>query len=452
MKIYSESINYFEGKQVCMADMGNYDAIIADSELGFGGDTVDGSICAPLNHENAVLLRKLFPFTAPVRVLTAERSFGVGDRLGVACPGHIRVFRKYDAKPVFVQQSIRELDLTGRRYEDVLDAATFAVFRDGYKDGFGADGDHLKKVEDIKYALSLGFTMITLDLSDHIKSGGAGDISGVKDIYIGRKFDVGEGIVVEFSGEELAECVHVYGEAIDFAVKMYDMFLADGKYEADFEISIDETAVPTSPVQHFFVANELLRRGVKFATIAPRFIGEFQKGIDYIGDIEKFTEEMTVHAQLARHFGYKLSIHSGSDKFSVFPIIGEKNRDVWHVKTAGTNWLEAMRIVAEKEPALCRQIHTFALDNFDKARAYYHVTTDLDNVPALDTLSDAELPGLFSNNDARQLIHITYGLILQNADFHDALYSLWRREADAYASALERHIGRHMQLLGCPEK
>ena len=161
---------------------------------------------------------------------------------------------------------------------------------------------------------------------------------------------------------------------------------------------------------------------------------------------------MTVHSQIARHFGYKLSIHSGSDKFSVFPIIGEKNRNVWHVKTAGTNWLEAMRIVAEKDAALYRRIHAFALENFHKARAYYHVTTNLNNVPALDTLADAELPGLFANNDARQLIHITYGLILQNREFHDALYALWRKEAEAYASALEKHIGRHMQLLGCPER
>ena len=452
MKLYPESVNYYEGKKVAMADMGEYDVIIADATLGFAGKANDGETIAPLTHENAMLLRKLFPFTAPVRVLNAPRSFGVGDRLGIACPGHIRVFRKYDAKPVFVQQSIRELDLTGRRYEDVLDAATFATFRDDYKDGFGADGDHLKKVEDIEYALGLGFTMITLDLSEHIKADGEGDISALKDIYLGKKFDVGEGITVEFTAEELAKCVHVYGEAIDFAVEMYDRFLADGRYEADFEISIDETSVPTSPAQHFFAANELIRRGVKFATIAPRFIGEFQKGIDYIGDIDKFTEEMTVHSQIARHFGYKLSIHSGSDKFSVFPIIGKKNRDVWHVKTAGTNWLEAMYIVAEKEPALYRKIHAFALENFDKARAYYHVTTDLGNIPALDTLADDELPALFKNNDARQLIHITYGLILQEKAFHDALYRLWRREAEAYAAALERHIGRHMQLLGCPEK
>ena len=450
MYIYPESRNFADGKEVYMVNCGAEDCICADPALGFAGEEQNGMVMAPLSHENAEALRGLFPFTRPVRVLDSVRSFGVGDRLGIAAPGHIRVFRKYDVRPVLVQQSIRELELTGRRYEDVLDCASFAVFREGWKEGFGADGDHLKKPEDIEYALKLGFTMITLDLSDHIKSAGMADISSVRDIYLGRTFDIGEGMSVKFDHEELARCVHIYGEAVDFAVEMYEKFLKSGRYDADFEISIDETAAPTAPAQHFFVANELIRRGVRVTTIAPRFIGEFQKGIDYIGDIGRFTGEMDVHAQIARHFGYKLSIHSGSDKFSVFPIIGEKTRQNYHVKTAGTNWLEAMRIVAERAPELYRRVHAFALDSFDDARRFYHVTTDLTRVPDLAGLKDEELPALFGNSDARQLIHITYGHILRNEGLRGELYALWRREADAYAAALERHIGRHLELLGCP--
>ncbi len=93
---------------------------------------------------------------------------GVGDRLGIAGPGHIRVFQEYDVYPVFAQQSIRELNLTQRTYKDVLDSTTFSVFREGYTKGFGADGDHLKKPEEVKMALDLGFTMITLDCSEHM--------------------------------------------------------------------------------------------------------------------------------------------------------------------------------------------------------------------------------------------------------------------------------------------
>ncbi len=449
MLIYPKSINEINGKRVSMARADGKDVLVADATAGFS-DGTNGEY--PLTHQNANRLRALFPFTAPVRVLTAPRSFGVGDRLGLACPGHIRVFETYDARPVFVQQSIRELNLTGRTYEDVLDAATFAVFRDGFKDGFGADGDHLKRPEDIEYALSLGFTMITLDLSDHIKPGGAGEIGQIEDRYLGKRFDAGEGLTIEYTAAELARCVAVYGEAVTFAAEMFERFLADGKYDADFEISIDETSVPTTPAEHFFVASELIRMGVRFATIAPRFVGEFQKGIDYIGAVSAFTRDIDAHAKIARHFGYKLSIHSGSDKFSVFPAIGEMTREVFHVKTAGTNWLEAMRICAQKDPALYRKAHAFALESFRDATRFYHVSTDLSKIPDVKKMEDAALSTLFDLPDARQLIHITYGHILQNDELKAALYALWDREAEAYAAALERHIGRHLALLGCPRR
>lgn len=469
MKIFEKSVRTCNGVRLYMAEENGITSIYAEGELGFVGEkkTISGveTVVAPLNHENACTLRKLFAFTAPARVLGKERSFGVGDRLGIATPGHIAVFEKYDAYPVLAQQSMRELTLTNRTYEDVLDCATFTVYRDGFEKGFGADGDHLKKAEDVRYALDLGFTMITLDCSDHIDNAAA-DLSDaeveakyekseeLEALYLGKTFDVGEGITIEFSAEELRRIVLVYGKAIDFAVSIYKEFFEGGKYNADFEISIDETLTPTTPLQHFFVANELTRRGVHFETMAPRFCGEFQKGIDYIGDIEQFTAEMTVHSRIARHFGYKLSIHSGSDKFSTFPIIGEKTRGIFHVKTAGTNWLEAMRVIAMVDPKFYREVHAYALEAFDEATKYYHVTTDLSKIPALNTMTDADLPTYFDQNDARQLIHITYGLILsrKNADgsftFRDKLYSLWREHESVYTAALVRHIGRHLDLLG----
>ncbi len=473
MQIFEKSVHTVNGVRVFMADEGGVTSIYATGDVGFVGEavTIDGEKAtkAALTHENACVLRKLFPFTAPIRVLGKERSFGVGDRLGIATPGHIAVFKAYDAYPVLAQQSMRELTLTNRTYEDVLDCASFTAFRDGYEKGFGADGDHLKKAEDVRYALDLGFTMITLDCSDHIRN----DVAGMTDaevekeyvknaeiesIYLGKSFDVGEGITVSFDEAALRRIVLVYGAAISFAASIYEEFFKDGKYNSDFEISIDETLTPTTPLEHFFVANELRRRGVQFETMAPRFCGEFQKGIDYIGDLDQFTAEMTVHSQIARHFGYKLSIHSGSDKFSTFPIIGEKTRGIFHVKTAGTNWLEAMRVVAMVDPKLYREVHAYALEAFDEATKYYHVTTDLSKIPSLDTMSDAQLPTYFDQNDARQLIHITYGLILsrKNADgsftFRDRLYKLWKDHENVYTEALMRHIGRHLDLLGVEKK
>lgn len=470
LKPYEASRCEMGGKLLFMADAGKEDVLVLPGESAmFQGKSVcaDGEalLIAPLTHANATALREQVPFTAPANILTKEKTIGVGDRLGIAGDGHLRTFARYDAYPVLAQQSIRELTLTNRTFEDVLDSASFAVFRNGFRRGFGADGDHLKKPEEVDYALRCGYSMITLDCSDHIRNdiinmtdmevealGGLNEILYKK--YDGLRVNV-EGAQLRFSGTELKRMLHIYGAAIDFATNIYEHHIK-GR-EVDFEISIDETETPTSPLQHFFVANELIERGVRIATLAPRFCGEFQKGIDYIGDLCRFRAEFAVHAAIARTFGYKISVHSGSDKFSVFPAIGELTQGRFHVKTAGTNWLEAMRLVAMDAPQLYREIHEFALANFTQALSYYHVTTDLNKIPPLHTLADSDLPSLFDMDDARQLIHITYGLILNakhpatgELRFKPSLYSFWRTHAQGYADLLQKHIGKHLELLGVP--
>lgn len=467
--VYPESVNAVGADYVFMVNGGEDDCLVATGAAAakFEGEIVTCESCtyvvAPKTHKNADALRAMFAFTAPQPVLKKTRTFGVGDRLGIATPGHLRVFKEYDAHPILAQQSIRELNLTERTYEDVLDAASYYVFRDGYKGGFGADGDHLKKAEEIEYALGLGFSMITLDCSEHIR-GGVEKLSSAElaaecklsdelvERYIGKDIEI-EGEKLVFDEDELRRCVLIYGEAIEFAAGIFKKYFKDGGAKADFEVSIDETATPTSPLQHFFAANELILRGVDVATVAPRFCGEFQKGVDYIGDLAQFERELKTHAAIARHFGYKLSIHSGSDKFSTFALIGKYTNGNFHVKTAGTNWLEAMRAVAAADPALYREIHAFALEKFEDAKKFYHVTTDLNKIPALDTLSDAELSSLFTMNDARQLIHITYGFILteKNMDgsyrFKNRLYKFWRENEAVYSDMLYAHIGKHLALL-----
>ena len=467
--VYPLSINAYGNGYVLMIKFEGEDILIATKEAAqlFKGkphhiDDVEFRMCQ-LNHDAANALRKMFPFTAPIKVLDKKRSFGLGDRLGIAGPGHLDVFKKYDAYPVLAQQSIRELNLTNRTYEDVLDAATFAVFKEGYKDGFGADGDHLKKPEEIEYALSLGFSMITLDCSDYIRN----DIGHMNDQeilsfdvlsseyesrYLNKTFTV-DGYSVTFDEVSLKRSILIYKDAIDYAAKIYRTYLLDGNQAANFEVSIDETGTPTSPTEHYFVANELSIRNVKLDTMAPRFCGEFQKGVDYVGDIKQFEEELKIHVAIAEHFGYKLSIHSGSDKFSIFELIGKHTKGHFHVKTAGTNWLEAMRVVAFTDPSLYREVHAYALSMFSEASKFYHVTTNLNNIPALSTLKDEELINLFKNNDARQLIHITYGYILNVKNdegefvFKHRLYQLWNEKADIYRNFLSQHIGKHLELL-----
>ena len=465
---YTDSFNRHEGKTVFMTHTETGDKlVILGGSLGFEGQPMEreGKDClvAELTHENALTMRHLFPFTKPKPGLEKGCSMGVGDRLGVATAGHLRVFKQYpQVFPVLAQQSIRELNLTERSYEDVLDCASFAVFKAGFKGGFGADGDHLKKPEEVAYALKCGYSMITLDSSEHIR----GDVNGMnaqevaaaymadqalEDLYLNKDFEIAPGISLRFDRDAFRRAVLIYGSAIRFIGDIYTRFIAGRA--VDFEISIDETMTPTTPLEHYFVSSELTRRGIRFASLAPRFCGEFQKGIDYIGDLDQFDRELIIHDAIAKHFHYKLSVHSGSDKFRVFPSVGRVTGGEFHIKTAGTNWLEAVRLVARKDPACYRRLHAFALDHFTEATKYYHVTTDLAKIPALDSLNDQALPGLMDMNDARQLLHITYGLILTDRKpdgsytFRSELYKLLDTYAQDYEALLEKHIGRHLALL-----
>lgn len=485
--VYPDSINLIKGcvffitKDACEKKLvivvdeltDNAKKIIGD----FQGETeyIEGKMVKilPLSHPNAEALRRWFPFTSPVAFGKNCMSMGLGDRLGIASPGHLRLIKKTKIRPVLAQQSIRELNLTERTYEDVLDAASWAVFQEGYRLGFGADGDHLKTEEEVKMALNLGFSMITLDCSEKINN----DVPGMpgEDVekqylsidpdyrkriehdYLGREFSVKDvisgDIKIAFDEGSLKKIALIYSKALEFINHIYHEIIKPTGKEVDFEVSIDETMTPTTPQAHFFVASELNKMKVDVTSLAPRFCGEFQKAIDYIGDMERFEREFRIHAAIADKFGYRLSIHSGSDKFKVFPIIGKYTKGRVHVKTAGTNWLEALKAIARKKPELFRRIYGFALEHFDEAKKYYHVTTNLANVPDITTFSDEDLPGVLSQNDARQVLHITYGIILTKKDadgdalFRNGIYDALNEHEEEYYRALEEHIGKHLKLL-----
>lgn len=389
----------------------------------FAGERADGMLLCSPNRENADALMRLFPYTAPARCPKDSLSMGLGDRLGIATPGHASSVAAYDVFPVFAQQSVRELNLTGRTFKDIVAAAAFGVFEAGYKKGYGADGDHLKTIGEIDAALDAGCAMITLDCSNHIHA----DIAHLEDAEVERLYgnlpeDLRTYYESRYSQREhpvvgkiernvLRRIVLTFHEAVEYAKTCHAHIMQRGG-GVDFELSIDETSAWTLPCEHYVIANELEQVGVRPTSVAPHFCGEFEKGIDYRGDLAELTRQLIAHQQLAEHFGYKLSLHSGSDKFSVFPVFGSITKRRAHLKTAGTSWLEAMRVVAQKDPALYRRVHAYALEAFDKAREYYHVTTELDRIPDLSDLADGELPLLFQMDDARQLIHITYGLIL----------------------------------------
>lgn len=419
---------------------------------------------------NSKIIRKYFSFTNPVSLAHFPTTIGLGDRLGVASSGHIKVVKKYNVRPVLAQQSMRELNLTGRTYEDVLSDVVWAVFQEDYQGGYGADGDHLKTVAEIKLALDAGYSMITLDCSEHITNLPSDIVreeidrlytelpaekrEDLENRFLQQNFVLGSDLTFSFPPDSFRKYVVIYQKAIDFAIKVYREVISNAGRKIDFEISIDETATPTDPLAHFFFAKQLLDAGVEFHSMAPRFCGEFQKGIDYIGDIRAFEQEFRQHQQIAEYLGYKLSIHSGSDKFSVFPIIGKNSGGRFHLKTAGTNWLEAVKVIITMDPELYRQMHAYALQYLAEARKYYHVTLDVDKIPDLSSLADEDLKQLMEENDSRQLIHITYGLILQAKNdrgeflFKDRIYHCLDKNESVYEEFLQKHIGKHLETLG----
>lgn len=428
-----------------------------------------GKICST-NHVNSQILRKAFPFTAPISSKGRKTSLGLGDRLGLASVGHIKLIKDYDVFPILAQQSIRELALTGRNYNDVLDSATWAVFQENYQTGFGADGDHLKTAEEVEMALDCGYTMITLDCSEYINNS-ANQLSEIEvqeeyskvshsikneleQRYMNKTFSLGEEDVnITFEEIDFKRIILIYLETITFINMIYNSLLSKLDDKIDFEISVDETLFSTSIQAHFLIASELIRNGVKIITLAPRFSGEFQKGIDYIGNKEEFKENFYLHSLVAKHFGYKLSIHSGSDKFKIFPIVGDITKGKYHLKTAGTNWLEAMRVIAVRDTKLFREVFQFALDNLELAKAYYHINGDPNKLPQLEDIQDNDLVKLLDNDNARQILHITYGLILQQKNdkneyvFKNEIYNVLSDYEYIYNEFLYKHIGKHLKEL-----
>ena len=454
-------------------------AVIGPGFEGTAGDAADRTLLVgPTNAANAAWLRSMFPWLVPVP-LGLCTSAGLGDRLGLATPGHIRALRLagHGLAPALAQQSIREMARTGRTPQQVLDDATWGVFEEGWQDGYGADADHLKEPADIDACASAGFTLYTIDPGQHVNAEAEeapaarlraayealpwdvleDSVSALRARFLGRTFDL-DGPAVSFDEWDLARAAVKYGRAVAHVVGMYrhlEQTMNGRPFE--LEVSVDETEQPTSHAEHLYVASELRRLGVRWVSLAPRFTGRFEKGVDYLGDLAAFEEHYTGHAAIARALGpYKLSLHSGSDKFSIYPMAMEHTRGLVHLKTAGTSYLEALRTIAGLEPALFREVYAFARDRYETDRASYEVSASLDRAPAAGDVADAELATLLDHFDARQILHVTFGSVLTARDsggqvrFASRILKWLGDHPDEYALALERHFTRHLRPFTVP--
>ncbi len=465
--IYHESMTEQDGATyilVKQADTGQKKLAVTGDQAGFSGDphADSGALICPLSAENANALRERLPWLRPVP-LGAKTSFGFGDRLGIATPGHIQAVREAAISPIFAQQSVRENTRIGRTPQQVMDDAMWGVFQAGWREPWGADADHMKEVGDIDAFIAAGYTGFTLDPGNHVdddaETADESTLRAKVEALPWRELESSpdslrqqylmtfhlDGLTLSFDERAVFKAAAKYGGAIAHTVRMArDLKSKKGDALFDLEMSVDETDTTTTLHEHFYIASELRRLGIHITSLAPRFVGSFEKGVDYIGDLAELERNIAGHAAVMRHFEnrYKLSIHTGSDKFGVYPIALKYTSGYMHVKTAGTSYLEALRVMAVVDPALFRQVLDFSRSRFERDRATYYISAQLDKVPASSALSDAELPSLLNQFDARQVLHVTFGSVLDT--FGEQLHTMLKAHEGEYLAAIKAHFDRHL--------
>lgn len=480
LQVYPDSINEFNGhlfflareeneKFLFITSSGNDDSVYKK----FNGEEKNLTSLkkCSLNTGNRKLIQEIFDFTKP-KTIGLNNSFGFGDRIGLANGGHIRSLGDSNFKPILAQQSIRELTRTNRTADEVMDAAVWAVFQEGYKAAFGADADHLRTKDDIDLMLNAGYKMLTFDPSDYVDN--KADIYqkeelnkiisdfnwqdlednylAATDRYLKKAIKIDSELSINPDEISLQQAYTKYGNAL-IHIKNLNNYLKSkySDYDYEVEVSVDETESVTSVFEHFFIANELKRLGVNFISLAIRFVGDFEKGIDYKGDLELFKQEYIKHLKVIKYFGsYKISLHSGSDKFSVYKVIGSLRGACTHVKTAGTSYLEALKVIAVKEPGLFREILDFSRGLYEIEKKTYHVSADISIVKDSHSYDDKELLKLFNQDDARQILHVTFGRVLtekiSSGDyiFKNRIIECLKKNEETHYKILIEHFKKHL--------
>jgi hypothetical protein len=406
-------------------------------------------------------------------------SFGFGDRIGLATPGHVEAMKRAGngIEPIFPQQSIREMTRTRRTPQQVMDDALNGAKAAGWTGRIGADADHLKTAEDVDVTAAVGFTFFTIDPSDDVdqqaddhnettlreKFALAREAAPWYESYLGQTVDLPTGTKIELTEEACMRAAVKYGPAIRSALRLSDHICNVHDSTArgyEIELSVDETDQPTTLSEHYIIAHQCLNGGMKLVSLAPRFIGDLEKGVDYKGDVAALEASLNDHAAIAEILGpYKLSLHSGSDKLSMYPALARATQGRFHVKTAGTSYLEALRVVARHDETLFRRIVRFARSRYDTDKATYHVSATNDAVLDEDGLDAvrleqvylerwADVPqGLGFTEPGRQILHCTFGSTLTDPELGPAVRSVLESNPETYTEVLADHFTRHLKAL-----
>lgn len=314
-------------------------------------------------------------------------SFGVGDRFG--CQGKAQLRGLMEAKSHGVEivpvwnKSNREHSIIGTSPRDTRLAADAAIKATGWKHAYYVDADHIQLGNVDKFIEFSDF--FTLDVADYI--GQPAETDNIEEFVSQyRKFAGSLKIphideVFHVNEPQLKKIAQKYLKAIEEAGKIY-RHVESVKGAGNFvtEVSMDETNTPQTPVEMFFILAAVAREKIPAQTIAPKFTGSFHKGVDYIGDVAQFTKEFEQDIAIihfaVKEFGLpnnlKLSVHSGSDKFSIYKPINKalkKFNAGLHLKTAGTTWLEeviGLAVAGGKGLSMAKRIYADACRRFDE--------------------------------------------------------------------------------------
>ena len=375
-------------------------------------------------------------------MILEKYTIGVGDRFAHQAAAQLQACVKLAEQGINVipvwNKSNREHSFIGSEPQSVYDAAEAAVAALGWDKDWHVDADHINMDTVDKYLGCSDF--FTIDVADFIGQTPEGDaVAGFVEKHpelIGSVTIEGIDAPFDISREYVEEVAGKYLRAVAEAGTIY-RHIESNKDDFIAEVSMDETDAPQTPPELLIILAALADEGVQLQTIAPKFTGRFNKGVDYVGDLpqfeKEFNDDLAVIAHAIAKYGLpanlKLSVHSGSDKFSIYPIIGAAIRRTGagvHVKTAGTTWLEELIGLAEAGGdglELAKEIYAKALENVDAMCEPYASVIDIDSekLPTADEVAGwsgdqyanalrhvQEHPEF--NQHFRQLLHIAFKL------------------------------------------
>ena len=406
-------------------------------------------------------------------------SFGVGDRFNHEGEAQLRAMMKanelgIEITPVW-NKSNREHLIVHSEPEETRKEADAAVQNQGWTGEYRVDADHINLTTVDRFIAHSDF--FTLDVAAYI-----GHESSDSDVaaFLSSCHALGQGIVIPgikepivMTDELLKQISGKFLAAIKEAGKIYQHIEAS-KGTGNFitEVSMDEVELPQTPVDMFFILKMIADEKIPVQTIAPKFTGRFNKGVDYVGDVNQFAkefeEDVLVIDYAVKNFGLpenlKLSVHSGSDKFTIYPVMGriiKKHDKGLHVKTAGTTWLEeviGLALAVGQGLEAAKHIYQEALERKEELCGPYADVIDIDDekLPSAEEVSgwDSEkfantlrhIPGHFGyNSNFRQLIHVGYKVA---AEMGKTYTGLLRKHADIIGSCVEENIyERHLKRL-----